>query len=137
MKLLHLKSILLVLLLLVTGSAYANENVSLKPLPCEIFSLDNGMKVVLSEKHDSPAVAVYAYVKTGAIYEGKYLGCGVNDLTRENHKDVLAKINENNKPGIFKRIMQDDCNIVKSINCRCRLINISFITCEIYSHLFH
>lgn len=61
-------------------SVFANaENVlAIKPLPCEIISLDNGMKVVLSEKHDSPAVAVYAYIKTGAIYEGKYLGCGVS-----------------------------------------------------------
>ena len=42
----------------------------------------------------------------------------VDDLTRENYTDVLTKINENNKPGIIKRVMQDDCNIVKSINCR-------------------
>jgi len=58
--------------------SYAGNQISLRPLPCDIISLDNGMKVVLSEKHDSPAVAVYAYIKTGGIYEGKYLGCGVS-----------------------------------------------------------
>ena len=41
-----------------------------------------------------------------------------DDLTRDNYKDILRKINENNNKDIFKRVMQDDCNIVKSINCR-------------------
>ena len=41
-----------------------------------------------------------------------------DDLTRENYKEILQKINENNTTDIFKRVMQDDCKIVKSINCR-------------------
>ena len=57
-------------------TAYAN--IKLSPLPISAFTLDNGLKVIVSEKHDSPAVAVHAYVKTGSIYEGKYLGCGIS-----------------------------------------------------------
>ena len=56
------------------------------------------------------------YARSLRIALKKYYG--IADLTRENHKTILAKINENNKPGIIKRVMQDDCNIVKSINCR-------------------
>jgi zinc protease len=44
----------------------------------ETFTLDNGLEVVLIEKHDTPMVAVYAYVKTGPIYEDEYLGCGIS-----------------------------------------------------------
>jgi len=78
MNYLNFKTILLITSFLLATLASANNEISPKPLPCEIISLDSGMKVVLSEKHDSPAVAIYAYVKTGGIYEGKYLGCGIS-----------------------------------------------------------
>ncbi len=78
MKYLYIKTIAFLITFLLAAIAGANDKISLSPLPCEIISLDNGMKVILSEKHDSSAVAVYAYVKTGGIYEGKYLGCGVS-----------------------------------------------------------
>ncbi len=40
--------------------------------------LDNGMTVVLRDISTSPAVAIYALVKTGSTTEGKYLGCGIS-----------------------------------------------------------
>jgi len=123
MKLLHLKSILLVLLLLVTGSAYANENVSLKPLPCEIFSLDNGMKVVLSEKHDSPAVAVYAYVKTGAIYEGKYLGCGVSHYLEHLVSGGTTKNRTEKESNLLLKETGDRVNAYTTLDHTCYHIN--------------
>ncbi|RLD11033.1 MAG: hypothetical protein DRI44_04490, partial [Chlamydiae bacterium] len=57
-----------------------------------------------------------SYARALRIALKKYYG--VDDITRENHKIILTRINKNNKTGIFKRVMQDDCNIVKSINCR-------------------
>jgi uncharacterized protein len=42
---------------------------------------------------------------------------GVDDLTRENHSDILAKINENNTPGIYERIFRDACGIEHAIRC--------------------
>lgn len=43
---------------------------------------------------------------------------GVDDLTRENHHDVLKRINAANKPGIFKRVLADDCCIEAVITCQ-------------------
>ncbi len=40
--------------------------------------LDNGMTVIVHESHSSPLVALRAYVKTGSIFERKYLGCGIS-----------------------------------------------------------
>jgi hypothetical protein len=42
---------------------------------------------------------------------------GVDDLTRENHLEVLAQINARNRPGIYRRILGDACHIEKSIVC--------------------
>ncbi len=42
---------------------------------------------------------------------------GVDDLTRENFRDVLEQINANNTPGIYERVFQDACGIEKSIVC--------------------
>jgi len=42
---------------------------------------------------------------------------GVDDLTRENYLDIVRRINENNKPGIYKRIFRDSCGVEKAIVC--------------------
>ncbi len=42
---------------------------------------------------------------------------GVDDLTRENHAEIVRKANEDNAPGIFKRIFNDACGIEKSVVC--------------------
>jgi len=41
------------------------------------IKLDNGMTVVINELPSSPMVALYAWVNTGSVMEGKYLGSGV------------------------------------------------------------
>lgn len=38
----------------------------------------NGFRVYVREKRDAPLVSVQAWVKTGSIHEGKYLGCGLS-----------------------------------------------------------
>ena len=48
--------------------------------PDEIVSvLDNGL-VVIAKRVVSPAVSVRAYVRTGGVYEGRWLGTGVSHL---------------------------------------------------------
>ena len=42
---------------------------------------------------------------------------GVDDLTRENWRDVMEQINANNTPGIYKRVFHDACGIEKAIVC--------------------
>jgi len=41
-------------------------------------TLDNGMTVVVKENHTAEVVSLRAYVRSGSIYEGKYLGCGIS-----------------------------------------------------------
>lgn len=42
---------------------------------------------------------------------------GVDDLTRENHEEIVNRINENNKPGIFQHVFVETCRIAKAIRC--------------------
>ena len=43
-------------------------------------TLDNGLTVLVEENHAAPVVSVRFYVKTGSIYEGKFLGSGISHL---------------------------------------------------------
>lgn len=43
-------------------------------------TLPNGLTVLAQENHAAPVVAVRVYVRTGSIYEGKYLGAGLSHL---------------------------------------------------------
>ena len=42
------------------------------------FAFDNGLHVFVNEKHDTPSVTIQAWIKTGSIHEGDYLGCGLS-----------------------------------------------------------
>ncbi len=42
------------------------------------FAFDNGLHVFVNEKHDTPAVTIQAWIKTGSIHEDGYLGCGLS-----------------------------------------------------------
>ena len=42
------------------------------------FAFDNGLHVYVNEKHDTPAVTIQAWIKTGSIHEDDYLGCGLS-----------------------------------------------------------
>ncbi len=57
-----------------------------------------------------------SYARSLRIALKKYYD--VDDLTRENYKEVLEKINKNHKPDIFKKVLKEDCNIKKVISCR-------------------
>lgn len=43
-----------------------------------VDALDNGVQVVIEERHAVPIVRVHAYMKIGSIYEGEYLGSGLS-----------------------------------------------------------
>jgi len=46
----------------------------------EKHTLPNGLSVLVREDHSAPVVAVRFYVRTGSIYEDKYLGAGLSHL---------------------------------------------------------
>jgi len=45
-----------------------------------VAHLGNGMTVIIKPTRTAPVVCVRAYVRTGGIYEGKWLGCGLSHL---------------------------------------------------------
>jgi len=42
---------------------------------------------------------------------------GVDDFTRDNHQEIVEKIRDNHKPGIYSRVFKEECGIEKSILC--------------------
>lgn len=53
--------------------------------------LDNGMKLILKENHDSPVVSMQLFVKAGSIYEGKYLKTGISHFVEHVIDDGTTK----------------------------------------------
>ncbi|MDP6544879.1 MAG: pitrilysin family protein [Phycisphaerae bacterium] len=45
-----------------------------------VAQLANGMTVIIKPTRTAPVVCVRAYVRTGGMYEGKWLGCGLSHL---------------------------------------------------------
>jgi zinc protease len=43
-----------------------------------VETLDNGVQVVIEERHATPLVHVRALMRIGGLYEGEYLGCGLS-----------------------------------------------------------
>lgn len=46
-----------------------------------IDTLPNGVTVLVRPSRTTPVVTVRGYVRSGGLYEGKYLGCGISHLT--------------------------------------------------------
>jgi len=46
-----------------------------------VVKLANGLTVIIRVTRDAPVVCVRAYVRTGGLYEGRWLGCGISHLT--------------------------------------------------------
>jgi len=42
---------------------------------------------------------------------------GVDDFTRDNYLDIVQRINDNNTPGIYKRVYKDTCGIERVVRC--------------------
>ncbi|RYX82492.1 insulinase family protein, partial [bacterium] len=53
---------------------------AVRAAPTQKHTLPNGLTVLVREDHSAPVVSVRFYVKTGSIYEDKYLGAGLSHL---------------------------------------------------------
>ncbi len=42
------------------------------------FSLDNGLRIFVNNKHDAPTVSLQCFVATGSVHEAGFLGCGLS-----------------------------------------------------------
>ena len=45
-----------------------------------LFTLDNGLAVIVREDHSAPVASVQAWAKTGSVHEGQWLGAGLSHI---------------------------------------------------------
>lgn len=74
------------------------------PLPnAEVFTLPNGLTLIVEEDRSAPVASVQAWVKTGSIHEGRWLGAGLSHLLEH----MLFKGTERRGASEFAQAVQD------------------------------
>lgn len=69
----------------------------------ETHTLPNGLTVLFKEDRSAPVVSLQAWVGTGSIHEGKWLGAGLSHILEH----MLFKGTERRKAGDIARAVQD------------------------------
>lgn len=86
----------------ITLSSIASDKPEIKGIRAE--TLENGLKIFTYENHEAPTVCVQAWVKTGSIHEGDYLGCGLSHFLEHMmfqgsekypHDSIVETVNRN------------------------------------------
>ena len=68
-----------------------------------VFTLPNGLELIVQEDHSAPVTSVQAWVKTGSIHEGRWLGAGLSHFLEH----MLFKGTPSRGPQEFARSVQD------------------------------
>jgi zinc protease len=75
------------------------------PYPnAEVFTLPNGLTLIVEEDHSAPVASIQAWVQTGSIHEGRWLGAGVSHLLEH----MLFKGTERRGASEFAQTVQDN-----------------------------
>lgn len=69
----------------------------------KIFTLENGVTIIVDEDHSAPVASVQAWCGTGSIHEGKQLGAGLSHILEH----MLFKGTEKRKVGDISRQVQE------------------------------
>ncbi len=78
-------------------------SLELPPHNARIFTLPNGLEILVREDRSAPVASVQAWVKTGSIHEDKWLGAGLSHLLEH----MLFKGTPTRGPQDFARSVQD------------------------------
>ena len=79
------------------------SDLSLPENHARIFTLPNGLEIIVEEDHSAPVASVQAWVKTGSIHEGEWLGAGLSHLLEH----MLFKGTPTRGSQDFARAVQD------------------------------
>ena len=79
------------------------HSLKLPPPTARVFTLPNGLEILVREDHSAPVASVQAWVKTGSIHEGAWLGAGLSHLLEH----MLFKGTPTRGPQDFARSVQD------------------------------
>jgi len=69
-----------------------------------LYTLENGLNIILEEVPTSEFVAIYAFVKAGSIYEEKYMGSGISHFVEH----MLFKGTKKRRPGEIAREIEKE-----------------------------
>ena len=103
-----MKSVFLLVSLLMT-LAHAPAKDSPPPVPvlpestAKVFTLENGLTLIIEEDHSAPVVSVQVWCATGSIDEGKWMGAGLSHILEH----MLFKGTRDRKAGDIARQVQD------------------------------
>lgn len=93
--------------IMLVSHAPAKENGSQAPvLPesrAKIFTLENGLTLIVEEDHSAPVASVQAWCGTGSIHEGRWLGAGLSHILEH----MLFKGTETRQAGDIARQVQE------------------------------
>lgn len=73
------------------------------PMEAQVFFLGNGLEILVHEDHSAPVASVQAWVRTGSIHEGRFMGSGISHLLEH----LLFKGTEKHSCGELARRVQD------------------------------
>ena len=69
----------------------------------QFFELPNGLELIVHEDHSAPVASVQAWVRTGSIHEGRWIGAGLSHLLEH----MLFKGTAKRGPQDFARTVQE------------------------------
>ncbi|MDD5198871.1 MAG: pitrilysin family protein [Terrimicrobiaceae bacterium] len=98
-------------LLAVTGYSHAKKPsatatsapITLPATTAQVFTLPDGLTVIIDEDHSAPVASVQAWCETGSIDEDKWMGAGLSHILEH----MLFKGTETRPPGSIARQVQD------------------------------
>jgi zinc protease len=56
------------------------DGVNVPPVESVVFTLENGLELLVLEDHSAPVASLQAWVRTGSIHEGRFSGAGISHL---------------------------------------------------------
>lgn len=86
-----------------TGASDPQAVIALPGHETHVFTLKNGLTILVQEDHSSPVASVQAWVETGSIHEGEHLGGGISHLLEH----LLFKGTETRSGNEFAQKVQD------------------------------
>lgn len=86
------------------GEAASATVPSLPETTARVFTLPNGLTIIIDEDHSAPVASVQAWCETGSIDEDKWMGAGLSHILEH----MLFKGTDSRPPGSIAREVQEN-----------------------------
>ena len=86
-----------------TASERATVEIPVPPVNARVWTLQNGLTIIVEEDHSAPVASLQAWCRTGSINEDKHLGAGLSHILEH----MLFKGTETRSTSEFAHKVQD------------------------------